>query len=249
MASPRPKQLGPVKKPAQATRSIEEPPGAKTLIEHVYSQVKSDIVNLRLRPGAKLPIDELRARYSVSSSTIREALLLLVAERLVTAEGQRGFRTAPASFEDFQEITRLRKMMESMALRESIADGDDNWESSVVAAFHKLNLVDLRQMRKSEALAQEWDERNHAFHEALVGACRSHWVRHFRRILYQSSSRYRRMSLQVVNVRPGVQLEHKAIMDATLSRNADLACKLSDAHIERTFVNLVNAAPDLLARK
>jgi GntR family transcriptional regulator, carbon starvation induced regulator len=249
MVTPRPKQIGPVKKPTQGTGSVDEPPGAKTLIEHVYGQVKSDIVNLRLRPGAKLAIDELRARYSVSSSTIREALLLLVAEMLVTAEGQRGFRAAPASFEDFQEITRLRKMMESLALRESIAAGDDNWESSVVAAFHKLNLVDLRQMRKSEALAREWDERNHAFHEALVGACKSHWVRHFRRILYQSSSRYRRMSLQIVNVRPGVQLEHKAIMDAALSRNADLACKHSDAHIERTFVNLVNAAPDVLARK
>ncbi len=249
MATPRPRQLGLVKKPTQGMRSVEAASGAKTLIEHVYGQLRSDIVNLRLRPGAKLRIEELRARYSVSSSTIREALLQLVAQVLVTAEGQRGFRVAPASLEDFQEITRLRKMMESLALRESIANGDDNWESAVVAALHKLNLIDLRQMRKSEALAQEWDERNHAFHEALVGACKSDWVRHFRRILYQSSSRYRRMSLQVVNVRPGVQQEHKAIMDAALSRNADLACKLSEAHIERTFVNLVNAAPDLLARK
>ncbi len=249
MATPRPKQLGLVKKPTQSTGSVGEPPSAKTLIEHVYSQVKGDIVNLRLRPGAKLPIDELRARYSVSSSTIREALLLLVAEMLVTAEGQRGFHAAPASYDDFQEITRLRKMMESLALRELIAGGDDNWESGVVAAFHKLNLIDLRQMRKSEDLAREWDERNHAFHEALVGACKSHWVRRFRRILYQSSARYRRVSLQVVNVRPGVQQEHKAIMEAALSRNADLACKLSDAHIERTFVNLVNAAPDFFARK
>jgi DNA-binding GntR family transcriptional regulator len=249
MATPRPKQLAPAKKPAQGARSTEAPSTAKTLIEHVYGELKGDIVNLRLRPGAKLPIEELRARYSVSSSTIREALLLLVAEVLVTAEGQRGFRVAPASLQDFQEITRLRKMMESLALRESIANGDDNWESSVVAAFHKLNLIDLRQMRKSEALAKEWDVRNHAFHEALVAACKSYWVRHFRRILYQASARYRRMSLQVVNVRPGVQQEHKAIMDAALARNADLACKLSDAHIERTFANLVEAAPELMAAK
>lgn len=248
MATPRPRQPAPARKPAQQTKSIEKVPSTKTLIEHVYHQLKSDIVNLRLRPGAKLPIEELRARYSVSSSTIREALLLLVAEVLVTAEGQRGFHVAPASPDDFREITRLRKLMESLALRESIAKGDDNWESGVVAAFHKLNLIDLRAMRKSEELAKEWDGRNHAFHEALVAACESYWVRHFRRILYQSSARYRRMSLQIVNVRPGVRQEHKAIMDAALARNADLACKLSDEHIERTFVNLVNAAPDLLAR-
>jgi DNA-binding GntR family transcriptional regulator len=235
-----------------STKSIAEkarrakPSTTKTLIEHVYRGLKSDIIHGRLRPGAKLLIDQLRTRYSVSSSTLREALLLLVADALVTSEGQRGFTVAPVSMEDFREITHLRKMMETMALRQSIELGDDNWESNVVAAFHKLSLIDTRRMRKSEAVAKEWNERNQAFHEALVSASKLNWVRHFRRMLYHSSERYRALSLVILNVRVGVQQEHKAIMDAALARNADLACRLAAEHIERTYVALSNISPDAL---
>jgi GntR family transcriptional regulator, carbon starvation induced regulator len=234
----------------QREQKLQAPdlPAVKTLIEQVYRDLKHDIIRGHLRPGAKLPVEELRARFSVSSSTIREALLLLVADTLVTSEGQRGFRIAPVSLEDFREITNLRKLMETIALRESIALGDDNWESAVVAAFHKLSLIDARRMRKSDAVAREWDKRNQAFHEALLSASKSNWVRHFRRILYHSSERYRALSLVILNVRPGVRQEHKSIMDAALARNADLACRLTEEHIERTFAALSKIPKDLLER-
>lgn len=239
MKSPQVRQL--VK-----TIQAPEPPNVKTLIEKVYADLKHDIIHGQLRPRARLRVEELRARFSVSSSTVREALLLLVADALVTAEGQRGFRVAPVSLDDFREITTLRKMMETMALRESIALGDDNWESGVVAAFHKLSLIDTRRMRKSEAVASEWNVRNHAFHEALISASRSNWVRHFRRILYHSSERYRSLSLAILNVRPGVGQEHKLIMDAALSRDVELACRLTEEHIERNFETFSNIPRDVL---
>jgi DNA-binding GntR family transcriptional regulator len=222
------------------------PPSAKTLIEKVYADLKHDIVRGYLRPRAKLRVEELRARFQVSSSTIREALLLLVADSLVTSEGQRGFRVAPVSLDDVREITDLRKMMETRALRESIALGDDNWESGVVAAFHKLSLIDTRRMRKSEDVAREWGERNYAFHEALIAASKSRWGRHFRRILYHASERYRALSVAILNVRPGVGQEHKGIMDAALARDADLACRLTEAHIERGFEMISNIPKDIL---
>jgi GntR family transcriptional regulator, carbon starvation induced regulator len=226
-----------------------ESPSAKTLIERVYADLKNDIVRGRLSPRARLRVEELRARFSVSSSTIREALLLLAADALVTAEGQRGFRVAPMSLDDFREITNLRKTMETMALREAIERGDDNWESAIVAAFHKLSLIDIRRMRKSEEVAREWDFRNHAFHEALIAASKSTWVRHFRRILYHTSERYRALSLAILNVRPGVGQEHKAIMEAALARDAELACRLTEEHIERNFEMFSNIPKDLLDPK
>jgi GntR family carbon starvation induced transcriptional regulator len=230
----------------EKTNPTFELPNVKTLIEKVYGDLKHDIIRGQLRPRARLRVEELRARFSVSSSTIREALLLLVADALVTSEGQRGFRVAPVSLDDFREITALRKLMETTALRESITLGDDNWESGVVAAFHKLSLIDTRRMRKSEAVAREWNLRNHAFHEALIAASKSNWVRHFRRILYHSSERYRALSLAILNVRPGVGQEHKAIMDAALARHADLACRLTEEHIERTFELFSNIPKDVL---
>lgn len=242
MAAPRSRKI-------ESARAAAELPTAKTLIEHVYREIKAGIISGQLPPGVKLPIEELRAQHSVSSSTLREALLLLVADALVTSEGQRGFRVTPVSIAEFREIITLRKMMETMALRESIEAGDDNWESEVVAALHKLNLLDTRHSRKSLALGREWSARNHAFHEALLAASTSRWVRHFRRILYQCSERYRMLTLTVVDIRPGVRQEHKAIMEAALARDADLACRLLSEHIERTFIGFSKLAAELLPRE
>lgn len=216
----------------------DDQPGTKTLVEDVFRRLRSDIVYGEVKPGAKLRVEALRAKYGVSSSTMREALLRLVGESLATTEGQRGFRVAPLSLADFHEITRLRKLMETMALREAIEHGDEDWEADVVAAFHRLSKVDIRKMRHSEEVHREWTTYNNAFHDALVSASPSRWVQHFRRLLYQHSERYRAQHLVYANVRPGVRQEHKAIMDAALARDANLACELTEAHIERTYAKL-----------
>ena len=81
----------------------------------------------------------MRARYDVSGSTIREALTRLLGEALVTSEGQRGFRVAPATLEDFRDLTEVRKLIETEALRQAIAHGGEAWEGDIVAAFYRLS--------------------------------------------------------------------------------------------------------------
>ena len=75
---------------------------------------------------------------------MREALTRLLGEALVTSEGQRGFRVAPASLEDFHDLTEVRQLVETEALRQSIARGDEAWESQIVAAFYRLSKVEER---------------------------------------------------------------------------------------------------------
>ncbi|MBC7140505.1 MAG: FCD domain-containing protein, partial [Defluviimonas sp.] len=172
----------------------------------------------------------------VGASTLREALTLLVGEALVTAEGQRGFRVAPISLADFEDIIRVRKLMELEALRESIRLGDDEWEAQVVAAFHRLTKVE-EQLKNGDAktLSGEWEERNRAFHDALISACPSRWLTHFIDILYQQSERYRRIALAGKAVGRDVHAEHEAIKNAALARDIGEAVRLSEIHIDRTF--------------
>src|SRR5262249_44452335 len=88
------------------------------------------------------------------------------------------------------------------------------------------------------ALVDAYNERNHAFHEALVAACRSPWVRRFRSVLYDNARRYRHLSVAKGGIRPDVQAEHRAIMEAALARNVELACRLSEKHIDLTLQRL-----------
>lgn len=209
---------------------------ARTLVEYAYEALRQDILRGDLAPGERLRVEALKEVYKVGASTLREALTLLVGEALVTAEGQRGFRVAPISLADFEDIIRVRKLMELEALRESIRLGDDEWEAQVVAAFHRLTKVE-EQLKNGDAktLSGEWEERNRAFHDALISACPSRWLTHFIDILYQQSERYRRIALAGKAVGRDVHAEHEAIKNAALARDIGEAVRLSEIHIDRTF--------------
>lgn len=226
----------------------QEPPrnglqGAKTLVEYAYRCLRKDIIDGTLPPNSKLRIEHIRKHYQIGSSTMREALSLLVADALVTVEGQRGFRVSPISIEDLIDVTRMRKLMESMALRESIERGDDAWEAGIVAAFHRLSKVEERLVLEPSIMVDAWEACNAEFHKALIAACTSRWTLHFREILYYQSERYRRFSLMTNGSRRNVHSEHEEIMKAALARKADLACDLIDDHLDRT----INGMKSILA--
>ena len=209
-------------------------PAARTMIETAHDQIRRDILSGKFPPGSKLRVEHLRAQYAVGASTLREALSRLVGEALVVAVGQRGFRVAPISVSDLTDLSEMRKLLECHALHESIEHGDDRWEADVVAAFHRLSRIEERVHENPEELGDEWEDRNRAFHEALIAGCANRWVLYFRKILYTQSLRYRRLSLINRSVPRDVHAEHSAIFEATLARDADLACRLLAEHIEKT---------------
>jgi DNA-binding GntR family transcriptional regulator len=224
--------------PAERTFEAERRE-AKTLVEFVYQRTREEILSGRLPPGSKLKVEKLKTNYAVGASTMREALSLLVADALVVAEGQRGFRVAPTSVEDLADVINLRKTLETQALRESIESGTDQWEAAIVAAFHQLSLTEERIFgQKSQPLQElldEWEERNRVFHDALLDGCHSKWLRHFRNILYQQSERYRRIAFMAHPGPRDVREEHKQIMAAALARDVELACRLTEEHLDRTL--------------
>ncbi len=202
----------------------------KTLSESAYAQLRDDIIAGRLAPQAKLRIEELRQDYQTSASPLREALNRLAGEGFVTAEGQRGFRVAPVSLKDLNEITRLRILLESEAIRESIRYGDTDWEASILAAFHRMSKADAGR----DENIPEWEARNDEFHEALIAACDSKRLLNLRRSLYEQHKRYRLISILEHDESRDVGAEHRAIMEAALARNAAAACKATETHIMRT---------------
>jgi len=202
----------------------------KTLSESAYDALRLDIVRGRLEPEAKLRIEELRQAYATGASPLREALNRLAGEGFVTTEGQRGFRVAPISLKDLQDITRLRIMLECEAIRESIRNGDDAWEANIVGAFHRLSKSDSTMAPGFS----EWELRNQEFHEALIAACDSAWLLKFRHTLYEQHKRYRLISILEHDETRDVNAEHEAIMKAALDRDEATACAATESHIMRT---------------
>ncbi|HRJ24697.1 MAG TPA: FCD domain-containing protein [Thauera sp.] len=217
---------------ALLSNSAAEP---KTLVEGAYQRLRRDIIEGVHAPGEKLRVEHLKDQYDVGAGTLREALLLLVTDALVVTQGQRGFRVAPISIADFEDITRTRVLLETEALRQSITLGGDDWEASVVAAFHRLSRAEEKLADHDPGTTEEWEKRNRAFHEALISASPSRWIRHFQNILYQQSERYRRISLFRQPIERDIHAEHQALFDATLARDTTRATSILTEHILRTL--------------
>lgn len=207
----------------------------KTLVEGAYKRLRRDIIEGTHAPGDKLRVEHLKERYDVGAGTLREALLMLVTDALVVAQGQRGFRVAPISLADFEDITRTRVLLETEALRQSIAAGGEEWEAAIVAAFHRLSRAEQRLADHEQGISEEWEMRNRAFHEALISASASRWIRHFQHILYQQSERYRRISLFRQPIARDIHAEHQALFEASLARDATRATSILTEHLLRTL--------------
>jgi DNA-binding GntR family transcriptional regulator len=214
---------------------------SSSLTQGAYEALRGDLLACRILPGSRLKIQELCSRLSVSLGAIREALSRLTSEGLVVAEPQRGFRAAPISAADLRDLTMVRVEVESLCLKRAIEIGDVNWESRLVAAFHRLSRTPERAPADPIRSNDEWAEAHAAFHLALVEGCDSPWLLRLHSQLYDQSERYRRLSIPLAKQERNVGQEHLRILDATLKRDAKKAVALLTAHLTAT-TNILLAA-------
>lgn len=209
--------------------STEAEAQSRTLALDVFESLRADILSSKLAPGTKLRFEDLRNTYGVGLSPLREALSRLAENRLVVAAGQRGFRVPLASVDDIRDVAMVRKEIEGLALRLSLQNGDDAWEARVVASRHKLTLLERGDKNVTE---DEWESRHREFHYTLVSACQSQTLLHLHGLLTDQFDRYRRLSAKSRLPNSPRALVHQRLVDAALSRKADLAVKVLQDHID-----------------
>lgn len=197
----------------------------ESLGQLAYERIKGDILDERLLPRQPLIEAELAAKYGMSKTPVREALLSLAREGLVEMSSFRGGQVRDFTADDAREIYELRELLEPFALRRAVprlTNGD------------RRSLRDL--LDKAQATAEVGDRRelsrlNCAFHGSLVARCRNEKVIE---ILAHLQNQVRVMSLRLWNVRATHLREaeqHEAILTAFEAGQADRAAELLGAHI------------------
>ena len=210
-----------------------------TVGSSTYQQIKRDIIFGELTPGTKLKLEALRKRYGASLSTLRETLNRLTSEGFVKAPEQRGFLVSPVSKEDLEEIAELRILLECTALRQSIQNGDTDWEGNLVAAHHKLQLMEQKMKQGDDSQKETWKRYDWEFHLALIEACGSANMLSLHSTLFD---KYLRYQMLVLTDRGEVAAaEHKAMFEAALARDADKAAKILTIHIDEGLKHSLSA--------
>ena len=147
---------------------------------------------------------------------------------------QRGFRVAPVSLGDLEELTKTLCWISGLALREAIRNGDAAWEEQVVLAAHRLSRVGREGAEGYSSFNPEWEARHRAYHLTLIAACGSRWLVDFYAMLLDRNARYRYLAFADASVPRDAAAEHQAITDAVLARDSDRAVAAAEAHIRVT---------------
>ena len=216
---------------------------APTVGSSTYERIKHDIIFGELVPGAKLKLDGLRDRYTASVSTLRETLNRLASEGFVQAAEQRGFFVRPVSATDLKEIAELRILLECSALETSIESGDADWEGNLVAAHHKLHLIEQKMLNGDNSQKELWKRYDWEFHQALIQACNSENLLSLHGTIFDKYLRYQMLVLTHRGT-PAID-EHKAMFEAALTRDIATAKDVLEGHIRSGLDHTLAAMNDL----
>ncbi|WP_129794412.1 GntR family transcriptional regulator [Sphingosinicella sp. CPCC 101087] len=195
-----------------------------------------DLVRNRILSGAAspdLPIrqDALAAELGVSKIPLREALAKLEEDGLLVSRANRGFFVRPLSRPEAEEVYALRLALEPEAVALASEQASDEQRSEAVQAQALL-----------DRLTNEHDESvgalNRAFHMSLFVPCGRPITVNILTRLNILAERYARKHLEPLGRDERANHEHREMLEAWLSGEADTAAALTKEHIEQTLDDL-----------
>jgi DNA-binding GntR family transcriptional regulator len=193
----------------------------ETTAQYVYRELKSQILQGKLQPGSRLSLRMLTKMLGVSQVPIREALLTLAAEGLITNEPHRGAEVADMTREQHDELYMIRSLLEvpaALVAAKCIS-------SEGIEALKKL-------CRKTEsavktANSNEFNRLIDKFHETFYAAANSVQLANLIRSLREATSNYRHMYLSDLSHRSTVVKYQARLVQALKVRDLEAVRELT----------------------
>ena len=196
---------------------------SRLLREKVYDQLRADMISCRLAPGTDIRENELALRFGVSKSPVRDALMRLEREGLVITLPRQGYRVAPVSVADVQDMFHLRDALERACMERIVRRATDE------------QLAQLGRFRTFDGAT--WDggfvAYNRDFHHTLARIAGNARMRDQLIDLIDQMERAVQLSLSSLKKGDPQSLvdEHREIIDALQAREAARAQRLASRHV------------------
>jgi DNA-binding GntR family transcriptional regulator len=200
------------------------------LRDNVYDALRADILSCRLLPGEEIREQVLAQRYEVSRQPVRDALLRLERERLVTVHPRQGYQVNPISVSDARDIFQFRLVLEPAC----VAEAAENASEETLSALDAFRVFDGN---------TEFIQYNRAFHCAIAQASGNSRMSAAACDLIEQADRLVRVSLSAIKGRDPAQLvaEHVDIIDAIQRRDARKAKRIIRDHVARAERRVLSA--------
>jgi DNA-binding GntR family transcriptional regulator len=213
-----------------------------TLTDRVYVTIKEAILDLTLKPGTPLVEDDLAGQLGTSKTPVRDALLALERDGLVTKIPYKGTYVTEVSVKDATEIFELRAVLEGLAAR-SAARTLSREDLDRAEAY--LKAADEALARGDRLAASAWGAK---FHKIIHNHADNRRLLPLLARLEEQLRRLRSLSDQVAGRLDKSAHEHHVVLEALRGGDAEKAEAAMREHLQsvvRDFSVLENEAPGL----
>jgi DNA-binding GntR family transcriptional regulator len=197
----------------------------QTLASAAADALRQLILRGELRAGEPLRQDTLATRLGVSRIPVREALLQLEAEGLVTFYPRRGAIVSTLSLSEFSELCEMRALLEPALLLKALP----HLTPAILGQAEEiLDTYDAALRRHDVA---RWGELNWRFHATLYApASRPRTMAQVEH-LHRLTDRYTRMQLSLTHGESAADAEHRELLSLTQKRDTRRAPAFLRSHI------------------
>jgi DNA-binding GntR family transcriptional regulator len=213
-------------------------------LDYVHRTIRDAILDGTLEPGTTMSQVMLAHELGVSRTPLREALRMLQNEGLIESEPNRRVRVSEVSIADVEELYTMRVPLEVNALRLSMGD----FTPEDIARLEGY-MAEMAHFAAEEDYGR-WHVPHRAFHQALTEKAGRRYGALLMQ-LFDHAERYRRIHVGR-SFSERTAREHRAILDAVKSGDADAAAARLAQHLARsafTVIDLIDSGYDPVALK
>jgi len=205
---------------------MSQKPVFKTRTQFVEEAIRTQILKGELKTGQPLRQDALASEFNVSRIPVREALVQLEAQGLVSFEAHKGATVTELSPDKIDELFELRAVVECHILERAIQNMTD------IDLQNARNILDQYDaVLESGDEIEEWSNYNYAFHKALYAPANMPETMDVIYNLNTKCDRYIRLQLLFTTGIEKAEKEHFALFEMCQNRDIDGAKYLLKKHI------------------
>ncbi len=208
-------------------RTVERA-GNENLSEQIAGVLRASLISGQMTPGVTYSVPALADEFGVSSMPVREAMLNLVQQGLMSPVRNKGFRVVELSAKDLDDIMQLRLLLE---VPTTIAVSKDV-TASTMRDLRRIAREIARHARQGELV--DYIEADRAFHQTLVAlACNPR----LEELIDDLRSRSRLTGLDALAERGDLSAsakEHVEMLDAIAAGESARLRALMERHIKHS---------------
>ena len=198
-----------------------------SLKDRVYQNIKFQIIIGVLKPGTRLPEEELSKAMNISRAPIREAFNRLEKEGFVTVIPRKGAAVSKVTAQAIEDLFEIRETLESLAVKKSKGKISIEELEEVGNGFKKF----INKPTNTENCIQ-YLSLDKKFHDLLSQNCSNKKLIELLANLQEQIHWLRNISLRRTTFSGSVR-EHLAIIEALKRNDEKLITKALLLHLER----------------